>query len=177
MKITTIGFTLVLAGVCICFVTFVSLIRGASLDPQTQVPGAVSAKLREPGRHYLWDNHWTVFRGKRWQYPADTPDNAKIVVRDAAGQEVEFVRDTSQNWSIGNNEKTSIGYVEVMEPTLLTLEVDGIGRERIVSVSNRTMQQDLVRRLGGFGVGVVVGLGGLLTLLVGLILRGRGGTG
>lgn len=174
MRLTTVGIVLIVAGVAIFAFTLVRLIGGSPLDPQTEVPGKVTAEIREPGRYYLWDNHWTRFNDEHVKYSDDCPADAKVTVHDANGTELEFVSDASQSWSIGNNAKTSIGYVEVSAATTLQLNVDDVGRERIVSVSNRTMQQELWLRLGGFGIGVLVGLVGALTALIGLIARRRG---
>lgn len=176
MRITTAGIALLIAGVAIFVFTLVRLINGSALDPQTKVPGTVSAEIDAPGRYYVWDNHWTMFNGERVQYSADCPVDAQVVVHDSSGDELQFVPDASQNWSIGNNEKTSIGYVDVPAATALRLDVAGVGRERIVSVSNRTMKQELWDRLGGFGVGLIVGLIGIPIALLGLLVRRRPST-
>ncbi len=97
----------------------------------------------------------------------------RSLVRDESGNELKFVPDKSQNWSIGNNEKTSIGYVDVPTATTLQLDVDDVGRERIVTVSKRTMKQELWARLGGFGIGIIVGLIGVSMTVIGSLLRRR----
>ena len=174
MRFTIIGIALIIAGIAIFAFTLVRLINGSALDPQTKVPGPVSAEIPEPGRYYIWDNHWTTFNGERAKYPADCPAEAQVTIRDEGGTDLQFVPDASQNWSIGNNEKTSIGYVDVPNATTIRLDVDGVGRERIVSVSNRTMKQELWGRLGGFGLGLIVGVVGVPIALLGMLFRRRG---
>ena len=117
-----------------------------------------------------------MFDGDRIQYAADCPDDVNVKVRDGDGAELEFVRDASESWSIGNNEKTSIGYVDVPTPTTVHLEINNAGRDRIVTVSNRTMKQELWARLGGFGVGLGVSAIGVPLCLIGLLLGRRKST-
>lgn len=173
MRIAAFGLTLIIVGIAIFAYTLAQLVGGAALDSQTKVPGTVTAKVDASGRYYVWDNHWTMFDGERVQYTADWPDDATVVVRDANGAELEFVTDASQNWSIGNNEKTSVGYIDVPAATTIRLDIDDVGRDRIVTVSNRTMKQELWSRLGGFGVGIGVGAVGVPTCLLGLLVRRR----
>ena len=56
MRFTIIGIALIIAGIAIFAFTLVRLINGSALDPQTKVPGPVSAEIHEPGRYYIWDN-------------------------------------------------------------------------------------------------------------------------
>jgi hypothetical protein len=176
MRIAIFGVALIVVGIAIFAFTLVKLMGGSALDPQTKVPGTVTAEVDAAGRYYVWDNHRTMFGGERVQYSADWPDDAKVSVRDADGTELEFVADTSQNWSIGNHEKTSIGYFDVPAGTSLQLDIDDTGRDRIVTVSNRTMKQELWSRLGGFGVGLAVGAVGIPICLLGLFVGRRGST-
>ncbi len=176
MRIVTVGVALIVVGIAVFAYTLIQLISGAALDAQTRVPGTVSAEVDAPGRYYVWDNHWTMFDGQRIQYSDEWPDDAKVVIRDANGAELEFVPDASQNWSIGNNEKTSIGYFNAPAATTIRLDVDITDGERIVTVSNRTMKQELWSRLGGLGVGLVVGAVGVPLCLLGLLLRRRHST-
>lgn len=173
MRITIAGISLIVAGVAIFAFTLARLINGAALDQQFKVPGTLSAEIHSPGRYYVWDNHWTMFNGERYQYPADCPENAQIIVREETDVELPFVPDTSQNWSIGNHEKTSIGYVDLTASTTLRLEVDSVGRDRIFTVSSRTMKQELWASLGGLGVGLFAVVVGIPIALLGLLLRRR----
>lgn len=173
MRIFLAGAALVAAGVAVFAVTFSRLYNGASLEPQTLVPGAVEAQVDAPGRYYLWDNHWTMFEGKRFQYPDHWPETATVTARDGDDSVLEFVPDASQNWSIGNTEKTSIGYVEVPAPTTLRLQVDDLDRERVVTVSDRTMQEELWAKLSGFGIGLALALVGAPIAGLGLLLGRR----
>jgi hypothetical protein len=77
MRIATAGLALIIVGVAIFALTLVRLIGGAALDPQSKVPGSVSAEIDVPGRYYVWDNHWTMFDGQRVQYSADWPGRRK----------------------------------------------------------------------------------------------------
>lgn len=170
MRLAIVGFVLAVAGIAVFGFTLSRLISGAALDPQAKVPGTVTVAIDTPGRHYVWDNHWTMFEGERFQYPADWPADSDISVVADDGTKLNFVADTSRNWSIGNNEKTSVGYVEVPEATVVRLQIGDVGRERIVTVSNRSMKQELWARLGGLGVGLAVGAIGVPVALLGLVL-------
>ena len=114
-----------------------------------------------------------MFDGERVQYSADWAKDAKVAVRDSNGRALEFIPDASQNWSIGNNEKTSIGYIDVPNPSAIRLDIDDVGKERIITVSNRTMKQELWSRLGGFAVGLGVGAIGAPICLLGFLVRRR----
>ena len=173
MRITTAGIALIIAGIAIFVFTLARLMNGAALDLQTKVPGTVSAQIDTPGRYYVWDNHWTMFDGQRVQYAADCPVEAQIVIHDTNGNPLEFVPDTSQNWSIGNNEKSSIGYIDIPAVTSIRLYIANVGRERIVTVSNRSMKEELWARLGGFGIGLLVGVVGVPVAFVGFLTRRR----
>lgn len=171
MRMKTVGTATMIAGLAIFIFTFIRLVNGSALDHQTKVPGTFSVEIDEPGRFYVWDNHWTVFDGERIQYEADCPDDAKISVRDASSSAMPFVQDRSKSWSIGNSGKTSIGYIDVSNATTLELAFDDVGRERIVTVSNRTMKQELWARLGGLGIGLGIGILGILIFAMGFLRR------
>lgn len=168
-----LGLALGIGGIATVAVTLAGLVRGTSLVEQAKVPGTLQAKVEEAGRYYLWDNHWTIFEGERIQYPADCPADAKITVQDSTGQDLQFVPDSSEGWSIGNSGKTSIGYVDLPGSAELRIEVGAVGRDRVVSFSNTTVQDELWRKLGGFGVGILVGLIGLPIVIWGFIARLR----
>ena len=176
MRTAFLGIAFVIVGIAIFAITLVQLIRGPALDPQTKVPGTVTAEIDTPGRYYLWDNHWTTFEGKKMKYADDWPNDATVTVRDSNETVLDFVPDSSQSWSIGNSGKTSVGYVDIASKSTIQLDIDNVGHDRIVSVSNRTMKQELWSRLVGFGIGLLVGALGLPTFLLGLYLRSRGST-
>lgn len=176
MRTTFVGIGAIAIGIAIFAFTLIRLISGAPLEPTTKVPGTVKIDVLTPGRYYLWDNYWTKFEGKKTKYADDWPEDATVIVRDSTGTELDYVPDSSQSWSIGNSGKTSAGYIDVTTASALQLDIEGVGHERIVSVSKRTMRQDLLSRIGGLGVGFVVGALGVLVLLIGWFLRGRGST-
>lgn len=172
MKGTTIGFGIVGVGVVVFVFTLVRLVGGAPLEEQAKVPGTFKVSVEEGGRHYLWDNHWTRFEGEHLKYEANCPPDAEIQILDGAGGVVPFTPDTSQGWSVGNNGRKSVGYVELAGATDLAIKVNGVGRERIFSVSNRMVGGELWSRLGGLGAGVVLVFLGSVVALVGF-LAGR----
>lgn len=173
MSATRVGVVFIFAGIAIIAYTLSQLAGGAALDRQTKVPGTVTAELNEPGRYYIWDNHWTKFEGERVKYSSDWPNNAKVAVRETEGRELEFIPDRSLSWSIGNNGKTSIGYIEIDTPSSIELDIDDVGNGRIVSVSNRTMKQELWKRLGGFGIGLITAGIGAIVCILGVFKRPR----
>lgn len=169
MRATPIGFALMIAGIGIFVFTLGRLMYGPALDPQVKVPGTITVEVEEPGRHYLWDQHFTRFEGERVKYSDDCPKDVKVSVVSSTGDTLPFVQDASQSWSIGNSGKTSVGYVDVPGAMTLDITVDGTGRERIFSVSGRTTKDELWLRLRGFGVSLVVGLLGLCIAFVGML--------
>jgi len=173
MKGATIGFGLVIMGVAVFGYTLMHLVEGAALDEQAKVPGTFVVSVEEAGRHYVWDNHWTRFEGEHLKYDADCPSDGRVVVRDGSGVEVAFTPDSSQGWSVGNNGRKSVGYVEVSGATELEFVVDGVGQERIFSVSNRTVRRELWSRLGGLGVGVALVFLGSVVAFVSFVVGRR----
>jgi predicted xylose isomerase-like sugar epimerase len=113
MRVTSVGIALIVVGIAIFAFSLVRLINGAALDAQSKVPGIVSVQIDAPGRYYVWDNHWTTFEGERIKYAADCPAEARVTVSDSGGNHLKFTPDASESWSIGNNGKTSIGYIDV----------------------------------------------------------------
>ncbi|MEQ1906999.1 MAG: hypothetical protein ABL888_22635 [Pirellulaceae bacterium] len=97
MRSVAVGRVLTIVGVGIFAFTLIGLFYGDSLDPQSKVPGSVSAEIDVPGRYYVWDNHRTKFDGQRVQYPADWPDDATVAVYDINEAELAFVPDASRN--------------------------------------------------------------------------------
>lgn len=165
------GVATLLVGAMVFAYSLANLISGPVLDPAATAPGAMTFPASGEGRWYIWDHHRTSFEGEQRKYDSRWPSEAEITIRDAQGAVLEWTPDSSRSWSIGNHAKTSVGYVEVPAATSLTLEVRGLPEERVLSVSNRSMGDELWARLGGIGGGLIIGLFGIVVTLVGLLSR------
>ena len=173
VKRSLLGAGLVLAAIVVGGSAFVSLQRGVSHDVQFKAPGTFQARAADAGRYYVWDNHKTWFEGEKVRSKAAFPDEMTVEVSDAAGQTLEFTRDDSQSWSIGSHAKTSVGYVDLPADSDVQIDARGDDGERILSLSQANLGQELWQTFIGFGIatvaaglGIPIAIWGLITTLV-----------
>ncbi len=88
-RLKTIGIAFIVAATGIFVLGAIRLLGGYPNEEQNRVPGTIKVNL-EPGRYYLWGNHWTRFDGKRLNYDADCPANAPIAIHDHTGKALGF---------------------------------------------------------------------------------------
>ncbi len=153
--------------------TFYELNRGAGHEPQFEVPGTFRSSADQPGRYYVWDNHLTMFEGTKIQRDEKFPEELEIIIRDAAGNPVEFVADTSKSWRIGNHDKSSVGYIDAKVPGEFEIEVRGDAETRILSFSQPDLFKELRSALMGFAVAAVFALVGAIAMLLSIFRRAR----
>jgi hypothetical protein len=166
--------TAVVAGAAVTFfVTLSSLIRGASLDPQFAAPGKTEIRTEDGDRYYLWDNHLTMFGGRKIENSSDFPDDIQISIRDKKGGELEFIRDDGHGWRIGNHAKTSVGYVDLRKPSDITIQTQGGGEGRVMSFAKASEHHEVWRKLRGFAFAAIAFVVGLPIAFWGLIVRSR----
>jgi hypothetical protein len=157
-------------GIVVFACLFVSLYRGDASEPQYKVPGSFKTETKEPGRYYLWDNHWTRFEGRRFGRDKRFPASLEITIRSANGAPLEFVKGDSSSWSVGNHAKTSVGYVEIENPGEVLIEVSGHeDEERVLSFSKSEVRQAVGRLFICAGVAVLLMFAGFATSLVGFV--------
>ena len=166
-----VGVFTVVGAVVFFGVMFSTLYRGVSLDPQFPASGNIEVSTLDHDRYYLWDNYVTMFKGERLRHSSKFPDDVEISVKDGLGQELEFTPDTSHSWSIGNHSKRSIGYVEAIPGSDLTIQITGGDGQRVLSFAKADMKRDLWRKLGGFIIAVIVGGVGVIFGIWGIFVR------
>ncbi len=167
------GLLIVLAAMIFAW-SFVPLYRGDPLEPVFRVPGGFRAHTEEAGRYHLWNHYLTFHEGKQLAFNPKFPADWQVSVRDAEGNRLEFVRDESPLWRIGNHAKASIGYIDAEGASEIQVMVNGErGGDRVLSFSQADLRQDLVTALGSFGIAAVLALVGLLTVIWGLFRRAR----
>jgi hypothetical protein len=134
---------------------------------QFKAPGSIEVAVKKPGRYYLWNDYQAVYNGKSYNRSESIPDGLEIRIRDADGHELQIVSDGSISTSGGSSAKKSIGYVGVEHPGKVTVQVTGGSEDRIFSFSQSGLLRIFGLILGGFGLSVIVAVGG-----IGLVIWG-----
>ncbi|MDC0325682.1 hypothetical protein OAM01_02885 [bacterium] len=166
-----VGFLMIVVAVVLLIASFSSLYTGKALDNQFPASGSIQVSTHGSDRFYVWNHYVTLFEGKRLRHSSKFPGDVHITVKDSSDQELEFISDTSQSWSIGNHAKQSVGYIDSTGPTELTLHITGGDGGRVLSFGKADMKGELKRKLGGFAVALIVGVFGLIGGVWGLIVR------
>ena len=180
VKTVATGGSLVLIGIIVFALTIFSLNRGDSSEAQFMVPATFRVETKESGRYWLWDNYRTTFEGQKFQRNRSFPADLEVNIRDSGGVLLEFVRDDSKGWNVGNHSKAGIGYVDIQAIGEVSIEVLGSSDdERVLSFSKSELLQALGRTFLFLGVSVVSGLLGFPILIWGfakLVFRRNGPT-
>jgi hypothetical protein len=155
------------------FITLSSLVRGVSLDPLSATPGTFETRTEESGRYYLWDNHLTMFDGRKVQNSSDFPDDIQISIREKDGKQLVFIRDDGHGWRIGNHAKSSVGYVDSLKPSDIVVQTQGGSEERVLSFAKAKEGQEVWRKLRGFAFAAIAFVLGLPIVFWGLMVRSR----
>ena len=161
---------LLIAGLLtVVFCTLLSM--GRPLDPQYQVPGPATIEIPAAGRYTLWDMTWTRFEGETVRR-GPLPDDAVVTITDD-GEPLPLDTSGKVGWSIGNSAKESIGTFDVAAAGPVAIDIAGLDEPRLISVSDRTMEDELIARLGGFAYAAAFGVLGALLLLIAWLTRRR----
>ena len=103
---------------------------------QFRVPGSTQIIVEEPGRYYLWNNYQTVFEGKSYNRSKTIPDGMEFKISNKeTSKPFDFVTHLSISSNRGTSSSNSIGYVDVLSPGRVDIEIVGGGEERIFSFS------------------------------------------
>lgn len=165
------GFVLIGGAIFLFLSSFSSLYQGKALGLQYPASGSFQISPTNADRYYLWDHYVTQFQGKKIRYSSKFPKDIEIKVTDPSGAEIDFHSDTSHSWSIGNHAKSSIGYIDSPGATDLTVHVSGGDGSRVLSFGKADIKLELWRKLGGFGIALVVGFVGIIAGIWGLATR------
>lgn len=145
------------------------ILEGSRQDAQFKVPGTIEFVVEKPGRYYLWNDFKTVFDGKSYARPKDLPDGMEIRIQDADGRPIQFVSDGLVSMSSGGNAKRSVGYVTLVSPGKLTINVSGEAEERIFSFAPSRMLRMFGLVLGGFGLSMIIAFTGVGIAILGIV--------
>jgi hypothetical protein len=138
-------------------------------DAQFKAPGSIEVTAKKPGRYYLWNDYRTVYNGKSYDRSESIPDGLEIQIRAADGHELQFVSHGSISTSGGSSAKKSIGYVGVEHPGKVTVQVTGGSEDRILSFSQSGLLRMFGLILGGFGLSMIVAIGGIGLIIWGIL--------
>lgn len=115
-----------------------------SYGEQFKIPGSTLVIVEEPGRYYLWNNYQTVFEGRSYNRSEEIPDGLEIKIRNKeTGKPFDFVTKLSISSNRGTSSKNSIGYVDVLSPGGVDIEIAGGSEDRIFSFSRSVFTSQL----------------------------------
>lgn len=175
LKPLILGLILIAIGVFVVPLALLLPLVLADSDELTFLaPSAVEYSAQEPGRYYLWNTYQTVFDGKSYRRSIELPDGIEIQVQDAHGQELDFITDTSISSRSGSQEKQSIGYVEVLKPTELSLMIAGEVDARVFSFGRSKWVQMLALIFGGAAASALIALAGVSFVVIGIVKLAQG---
>ncbi len=109
------------------------------------------------------------FEGKSYSRSESIPDGLEFEITGEDGATLSLQSDPSITSSSGSSSKSSIGYVELENPTRLTVSVVGDTEPRVFSFS----QSDLLEFFGlivvGFGLSTLIAISGLGLSIWGIV--------
>lgn len=149
------------------------LILGKSNEVRFKAPGSVEAVVQVPGRYYIWNDYQTMFEGKSYQRSKSLPDGTQIQIRNPQGGLLPFVGDTSISSSRGSSAENSVGYVEIVSPGKVKIEITGGNEERIFSFSQSRILKIFGLVAAGLILSMIVGLLGIGIIVWGIIKTAR----
>ena len=162
LKTLIAGIVLFVVGAFVVPIAFLlPLILNNSDERQFIIPGITEVEILESGRYYLWNDFQTVFDGKSYNRSESIPDGLEIAITNEDGKDLQFTSDTSMSSSSGSSSKNTIGYVEVSNPSRLTVSVSGGSDERVFSFSESGIMKMLGLIFGGFGLSMLLALAGV----------------
>ncbi|MBT4823185.1 MAG: hypothetical protein HN742_29070 [Lentisphaerae bacterium] len=175
IKTIIAGVILFPLGACVVPLAIVlPLILRDSDEEQFTVPGKAQIAIQEPGRHYLWNDHETIFEGRSYNRSADIPDGTQIMITNAqTGEQFDFVGDASISSGSRGGARKTIGYVEIQTPCTVEIEVVGGDCERVFSFSEFELLPMLGLILGAFASAGILTMAGLGITVWGIVKLAR----
>jgi len=175
LKPLIVGIALFVVGAFVVPVAIIlPLVLSDSSEAQFLIPGSAEFAAEELGRYYLWNDHQTIFDGTTHNRSVDLPDGLTISIEDAAGQALEFVSDASISMSSGSDASQSIGYVEVAEPGLLTVDISGDVEPRVFSFAQSKLLKMFALIFGGIGLSIIMAMVGVIFGVIGIVKLAQG---
>lgn len=151
-----------------CFIPLVGIIGfvlGGS-STQFQVPGRKQIRLESAGSYMLYNDYITTFNDKNYRAEKQLPDGMSIEILNSSDrQTIDFKYDSSVSTSSMGNKSNSVGSFEIKEPCEIEIEVSGLAKERVFSVS----KFKLVRILVIIGMAVMLSAIGVVLFIIGLV--------
>lgn len=139
-------------------------------------PGAATGNFEAPGRYYLWHAQQTLFDGKTYAGDADLPSGITFSVVDSTGAALPLTSDASITSRVNSDRKMSIAYVEITEPTEVTVSAAGDFDETVFSFSRSRIGEILKSLVFVFllaGALVLAGIGLIVWNVVKIIRSDR----
>jgi len=175
-KTLIVGIAVFLTGALVVPLAFVwPILQEDYSGRQFLIPGSVEVEVAEPGRYYLWNDFQTVYEGKSYNRSKRIPDGLEITVATGDGETLPFESDASITASIGGSSRSSIGYVDVNAADRLTVAVEGGSDRQVFSFSRSGLAKVFGMVFAGFGISLLLILGGIAISIWGLVKIAKSG--
>lgn len=175
LKPLIVGIALFVVGAFVVpLLILVPLVLSDASEAQFLGPGRVEFSAEAPGRYYLWNEHQTIFEGTSYHRSESLPDGLNISIKDARGQRLKFTTDTSISSSSGSSAKKSIGYVEVAQPGLVSVNISGDVEPRVFSFAESQLLKVFGLIFGGVGLSILLAVVGVIVGVVGVVRLAQG---
>lgn len=90
---------------------------------------------------------------------------------------LKFIANTSMSSSSGSSAKSSIGYVEVQQPSRLRIDVSGDVEPLVFSFAQSIFLKMFGLIFAGVGLSLLVGVAGLIIGVIGVVKLAQGNRG
>ncbi len=148
----------------------VPILLSDSNETKFIVPGKVRVQVENPGRHYLWNNYQTIYKGKSYNRSTTIADGIEIKITNAEnGTQFDFIGNGSMSYTSGSNAKITIGYIEITEPCTVDIEISGGNNSQVFSFSEALFRKLFGLISAGILIVVIFGFAGIGIIVWGII--------
>ncbi len=141
-----------IAGVAIAVALVFNLLSVIDRGQQFLVPGKHAFDVELPGKHFIWNDHRTVFQGRTYDLPERLPDGLRIIVTEtASGKPLEVSSSRGASSKTGEAERVSIASFEVAAPGRHEIVVEGGFEPRVFSIGPNILPQLFMTIAGVLG--------------------------
>jgi len=133
---------------------------------QFLAPGKHVFDVERPGKHLVWNDYRTIFRGRTYDLPEELPDGLLIRVTETpSGKPLEVSSSRGASSKTAEAERVSIASFEAAVPGRYEIVVEGGFEPRVFSVGPNILPQ-LFMTIGGVIGAVLLGITAAVALCV-----------
>jgi hypothetical protein len=135
---------------------------------QFLAPGRAECLVEAPARYYLWHDYQTVFEGTTYDRAVAIPDGLTISVSPSEGKALAIISSGSMSMTSGSEASQSIGYVDIPEAGIWTVEVAGDADSFVVSFAESKLLQMFGIIFVAAAVCLLLGGAGVIFVVIGI---------